>query len=267
MRHIQPQHPKYDVAFSAFWDWSCHWDAQRGKIEDRYFGDLPQRGIEAGIRPCWFAWLDPHWEGAPRDRSLGGLTRKLIAARDVVPLQSFLSTRDIIKTYFDFSGLRQLRRARNLRKDLQDHGYDFFPLFEGPLRAGFAGATIPTCALICSAYECASLRYDPKLVVSFLEHFPNARALYNGVRRSGRESWLVQHASYCHEKTFLFVDPDVEFGGRPGGCSPPHPDRILTMGALAKRLFAECGYERDRICATGSPRYDHVRLNGNQPKR
>jgi surface carbohydrate biosynthesis protein (TIGR04326 family) len=69
---------------------------------------------------------------------------------------------------------------------------------------------------------------------------------------------VVQHASYSHEKTFLFLHPSLEYKGEPDGFAVPHPDYVCVMGTLGQELFLECGYPRERVLLTGSPRYDHV---------
>jgi hypothetical protein len=76
----------------------------------------------------------------------------------------------------------------------------------------------------------------------------------------------MQHASYNHEKTFLFLDPALEFRGEPDGCPVPHPDYVCAMGTLGQELFEECGYPPDRVLLTGSTRYEHVRAQNSWTK-
>src|SRR5207244_1348750 len=89
-----------------------------------------------------------------------------------------------------------------------------------------------------------------------------ARSVW-GVKQAGPGTinYAVQHASYCSEKTFLFLDPEIEFRGRPDGAPVPHPDQVMAMGTFAQELFLKCGYAPDQVKTTGSPRYDRIRTN------
>ncbi len=144
---------------------------------------------------------------------------------------------------------------------------NYEPLFAARLLRGFLDASLPHRALVAVAVERACRRYQPKVSLSFLEHFPFSRAYYEGVRRAGLRTvcCAVQHASYSHEKTFLFLDAEREWRGAPDGCAVPHPDMVCAMGALGQALFLECGYPQDRVVLTGSPRYDHVTAPRREP--
>ncbi len=146
-------------------------------------------------------------------------------------LQSFLSPGDVLKAMSDFRPLRNLLNVWK-RPDFQNvflvDTLNLFPLFRRPLL-----------------------------------DFPHARAQYAGVKQAGPGTinYAVQHASYCSEKTFLFLDPEIEFRGRPDGAPVPHPDQVMAMGTFAQELFLKCGYAPDQVKTTGSPRYDRIRTN------
>jgi surface carbohydrate biosynthesis protein (TIGR04326 family) len=170
-----------------------------------------------------------------------------------------------MRTVVDFSPMvafQSIRKSKLFRQLFLYQNLDLYPLFSDQLLCGFLNPSIPHHQLVAMATEKACRLHPPKITVSFLEHHPYSRAHYEGVSRGapGAVTFAVQHASYSHEKTFVFLHPRIEFLGEPDGCSVPHPDYVCSMGFLGQRIFAECGYPSDRILVTGSPRYDHVRI-------
>lgn len=265
----------FDVALSAFWDWSIRGEGQGGLV-DRYFGHLADRLRDQRMRVGSLAWLDMDTEPGKQNRSLAAVLAPLKDRHEVVVLQRELQIRDVIASYGDFSALRGYRSAKKTRAFRQAFirdGLDYFPLFNVSLLAGFAGSSLPNCELVLKATSRALTRHKPLVFVSFLEHFPHARAQYGAARSAGVTSWIVQHASYCHEKTFLVLDPDREFGSAPDSLACPTADAVSTAGELGRQLFLESGYASQAVAATGSPRYDHVRVgvprvvSGNASKR
>ncbi len=181
---------------------------------------------------------------------------------DVVILQAFLRPGDIFRTAADFQPLAtflNLRQRSTFKEIFRVGAFNYYPLFSRQLLRGFSDANLPLCQLVALATERACRRYRPKVALSFLEHFPYSRAHYEGVGRGGNGStcYAIQHASYNHEKTFLFLHPALEFRGEPDGCAVPHPDYVCAMGTLGQELFLECGYPKEHVLLTGSPRYDH----------
>ncbi len=254
----------FDVVLSGFWDWSVWWDQQAQGLVDRYLKRLPavlqQR---AGGAVGWFLWVDPHPEpGKPR-RTLAELLTPLSGRQDAVVLQAWLTRSDVVRAVMDLSPVRlflRLRRQPALAAAFQDGALNYGPLFSGRLLRGLLDASLPHRELVALAVSRACRRYQPAVSISFLEHFPFSRAYYEGVRRAGGRTvcCAVQHASYSHEKTFMFLDPEREWQGAPDGCAVPHPDLVCAMGTLGQELFRECGYPSERVLLTGSPRYDHV---------
>ncbi|MGA1823519.1 MAG: hypothetical protein ACMUIP_02565 [bacterium] len=254
-----------DIVFFGYWDWSVLWNNKRESIEDRYFKDLPSELARRGSSSIgWFAWFSPLYEKAKGKRHFKDILVPLHACKNIVLLQALLSPLDIIKSVLDVRPLRiflKVRKQKQFQETFNARGLNVYPLFSTPLLLGFINDSIPHCTLVSLATARACTRYRPRAMLNFQEHFAQARAHYAGVQSIRRRIPLfaVQHASYNHDKTFLFFDPEREFKGIPDGCAVPHPDYICAMGSFSKGLFLECGYSQDHIVITGSPRYDHVR--------
>ncbi|MEE8113520.1 MAG: hypothetical protein V3T23_04110, partial [Nitrososphaerales archaeon] len=272
------------IAFSGFWDWSVSWNDQTGSLSDRYFKSLPDELRRAGILSIgWLVWLDHHSDPSKQRRRLKDVLAPLKNSKGVTILQGFLYLRDILRAVGDFGPLAtflSVRKESSFRELFQANGIDYASLFTQPLLCGFLNWSLPYNELVALATERAASQVRPQAFLSFLEHFPYARAQYEGLRRAGLGTIniAVQHASYCREKTFYALHESLEFHGEPDGCAVPHPDYISTMGSLGLGLFLECGYPKDRVLLTGSPRYDHVRsgktdapsekeINFSSPKR
>lgn len=263
VRHTTLPRSTFEVALCGFWDWSVSWDERTGQLIDRYFKQLPDELIAAGASTGWFAWFDPHAEPDKQGRALTRVLTPMAQRKDVVLLQSFLSAGDILSAIIGIRpllGVLKIHRRRELRQKLTYENLDFYALFAELLLVDFAGPSIPHHRLVALATERCFRRYQPKVAVTFLEHFPHSRAQYAGIRRAETETvcLIVQHATYSHEKTFLFLHPSLEFEGEPDGVKAPHGDYVCAMGSWAQKLFLECGYEPDTVYLTGSPRYDHV---------
>jgi surface carbohydrate biosynthesis protein (TIGR04326 family) len=267
----QGQDQHFDVVISGFWDWSVKWDRRTQALADRYFKRLPDELRQQGVSLGWFAWLDLQAEpGQPRRRwhdALAPLKRK----SELVILQSSLRPGEILRAVTDVKPLitfLKLRHCPRFKEIFQENGLDYSPLFFGKLLYGFLNASLPHFDLVALATQRAVQRCRPRVILSFLEHFPHSRSQYEGVRRAGggTSCWAMQHASYSHEKTFLFLHPALEFRGEPDGCAVPHPDFVCAMGTLGQELFLECGYPPERVLLTGSTRYDHVRAQNSWTK-
>jgi surface carbohydrate biosynthesis protein (TIGR04326 family) len=266
-RSIKVPLQSFEVILCGFWDWSVWCDDKDGLLKDRYFKRLPDElRKQGGASEGWFVWLDRYSEPGKEGRRLKDVLAPLSRRQDVVLLQSFLRPWDILKAAVDLSALMvflRVRREPAFKEVFRVGGFDYYALFSKRLVSGFLDASLPHCGLVALAMERAVRRHQPKLVLSFLEHFPYARACYEGVRRAGTGTscLAIQHASYSPEKTFLFLHPTLEFMGEPDGCAVPHPDYACAMGTLGRDLFLECGYPKDQVLLTGSPRYDHVRMS------
>jgi surface carbohydrate biosynthesis protein (TIGR04326 family) len=270
-RFTQLHDQNFDVVISGFWDWSVKWDERTQALTDRYFKRLPDEFRRQGVSLGWFAWLDLQAEPSQQRRRWHDSLAPLERNREVVILQSFLRPGEILRALVDFKPLvtfLKLRGCPRFKEIFQEGGLDSSPLFFHKLFYGFLDSSLPRFDLVALATQRAVQRYQPKVVLSFLEHFPYSRAQYEGVRRvgGGTSCWAMQHAGYNHEKTFLFLHPALEFRGEPDGCPVPHPDYVCAMGTLGQELFLECGYPQDRVLLTGSTRYDHVRAQDSWTK-
>jgi len=248
-RKYQPT-GKFDIVFSGFWNWSVGIDPATNAIVDRYFCDLPKMiEAESNLSMTWLTWLD--CAQVPRQIS-------------IFILQSELHLRDLLRSLFDFKAFASLMRIwsqTEFRRAFDADLFNLFPFFKHDLLAGVLDSSIPYGDLVAAATERACRRLQPSVTFSFLEHFPYARAHYEGVKRTGfgTVNYAIQHASYCSEKTFLFLDPELEFRGKPDGCAVPHPHFVLAMGTFPQDLFLECGYDPGQVIVTGSPRYDRIK--------
>lgn len=263
----------FSVAFVGFWDWSFQRDRKTGGFSDRYLKRLPQSLRENGVTAqCYFAWFDPYMEPSQQGRPMKAILAPLSATDDVVILQALLSVTDVLRALVDFRPLwAYLRMSQDgdQTPDSSDDHLAWTPILRQQLMLGCLNAQIPYCQLVALASQRAAHRYRPALTLSFLEHFPHARAHYEGMRRSGvrAENWAVQHAGACREKTFYYLHPRIEFAGEPDGVRVPTPDRVFAMGNLGREVFLECGYDTARVERTGSTRYDHIVLPAAQEQR
>ncbi|MBI5597106.1 MAG: hypothetical protein HY928_13515 [Elusimicrobia bacterium] len=247
---LRPAAGRSDVLLSGFWDWSVRVEA--GGLADRYYKALPAELSARGLSLSWLLWLDSKAAGPLRGRG------------DARVLQAYLGVGDVLRATLDFRPLRAYlawRRRPDLRGLYAHAGLDLWPLFEERLLRGFLDGCLPRCELAALAAERACRDAAPRLLVSFLEHHPFARALASGARHGSGAAWAAtQHGSYCAEKTFCFLDPELDFQGRPDGRAAPTPDLLLTMGELGRRCFLSSGYPDGRVVTTGGPRFDHLRM-------
>lgn len=265
-QRLPPNNRQFDLIFSSFWDWGVIRDKGSGALTDRYFKELPKLlASDARITSGYFAWLDPYYETGQLGRPLAQILKPLIGHTDVILLQGQLTFWEIVKVVLDFTPwFKSLAAWRIIaeQKLLCNRGLDWMPLFGPALLHSCVGAQIPYYELVGIATEKAARRHRPRISLTFLDHFPYARAHYDGVRRAGINAvnWAMQHAGYCHEKTFFYIHPRFEYAGEPDGCRVPVPDRVFAMGRLSYNIFRECGYREDQVIMTGSARYDHIRF-------
>jgi hypothetical protein len=260
-RRVAQPPPPLRAALAGYWDWSAGPGVSGEDVQDRYFGDLPQELDRAGLGPVgWFAWLDRRRKRGRR--RLREMLAPLSRRSQVVALQSMLSSWDVVKAALDLRPLlRYLRlgRSEGFRSAFREGGLDYFPLFRRPLLQGFADYSLAHFRLASEAVSRAATACAPELLLTFQEHFLHSRAVYQGAQQADSSIRLgsTQHASYNHNKVYLYFDPETEFHGAPEGECAPRPHKIFAMGELGRRLFLECGYAHEDVAVTGSPRYDH----------
>jgi len=262
-----------EVGFVGFWDWSISYDKKTGVIEDRYYKSLPLELRKLGVNDiAWLLWLDPFSEPSSGGRALKDVVLPIKSRNDMIMLQSFLSIKEMLKYVCDFRMSYRyflVRISIRFRKLFWKDGIDYFRLFSSDLLYMFFNADISHYRLVALATERAVRKFRPKVVLSFLEFYPFAKACYEGIRRSkeGIICCCIQHGTRSHESTFCAFDPKLEYLGAEDQCPIPNPDYCFAMGNLGRKLFHECGFPDEKILLTGSPRFEHIRLNANKRKK
>jgi len=256
---------RFDVAFAGLWDWSVQWDEFSGVLVDRYVRDLPTVLDRQGISSGWFAWWDPMPGWWRNFRAAEERLAPAARASNLIILQALLRPWEVVRQAMDWRPLLlflSVHRCAGFQEAFREGGDDFLPVFAERLLSGFLDESLPHHQLVALATERACRRCAPRVFVSFLEHFPYARAQYAGVQYSGDGTVTVaiQHASYNRDKTALFLDPSRELLGQPDGQTIPHPTHVCVLGSLGQELFLACGYHPSRLTVTGSPRYSDTRL-------
>lgn len=249
-----------DLALEGFWDWSIR--DGNGTLDDRYFKSLPRILEKRGLAVIWFLWFSPDYEPGMNNRRAKDVVLKARSHNGLFFLQKYLTIRDFCAfwdfhpavTYLTFCGKSEFRKV------FHENCFDLFPLFKRNLVCNFLNSSLPFYGLVDTACGRAFARHQPKMALTFLELFPYSRAFYSGARRGSPNTVLasMQHASYSREKTYLRLDPELEFLGHPDDCPVPQPNYIFAMGELGKTIFKECGYAADKIFLTGSSRYEHL---------
>jgi len=139
-------------------------------------------------------------------------------------------------------------------------GVDLGPIYHETLFYHFLSSAMVHCRLLVAANRRATAATQPAVTVSYLEHYLNSRALYEGVRRAGVDTVCVamQHATVNREKTYYYLHPRFEYSGEPDGCAVPHPNHVCAMGELGQALFLQWGYAREQVTVTGCARFDYI---------
>lgn len=264
LRHGRRPADVMDVALQGYWDWSVYADdAIPESLRDRYFGVLPERLRQRGMQIGYWCWYDPRNRPGGAGRGGREVLGPLAGRKDVLLLQALLTFREILVAALDFSAFPALWAAvrdDRFRNVFRRRGLDFFPLFAVPILRGGISSGIPQCLLYELATSRAQALTHPRVTVRFQEHNPPSRAVYAAMNGTATSCWAMQHASYNRSKTYLAMHPEKEFAGGGDGEAVPHPGRVCAMGDLGRRLFLDCGYAPEQVLATGSARYDHVRL-------
>lgn len=263
-KYTKLPHIRLSVGFFGFWDWSVKFCKKTRMLRDLYYKGLPEELKKRDINDCaWLLWFDPDSEPGSKGRSLKSVLKPIGSRQDVILLQNFLRLSEVIKYILDFRALWRyllVKRSKDFRNIFLDEGLDYFYLFKDELLYGFINSSISHHRLVAITVERAIRRYNPNVTLSFLEFFPFAKAIYEGISRSrtGSVSCCVQHGSRSSESTFFAFDSLIEYKGAGDGCSIPKPDYCFAMGSLGYKLFKENGFPEDNIILTGSPRFDHV---------
>jgi surface carbohydrate biosynthesis protein (TIGR04326 family) len=255
-----------DVVFEGFWDWSVRPSTREEGLDDRYFKSLPNLLEQQDLKAAWLLWFDPHSEPRLNNRSATDVLNRARPYNNLIFLQKYLKITDIVKAFSNFSPAiiyHSIARSISFKDLYKNNGLNLFPIFRDQLSYHFISSTLPHYNLVEKACVTAFAKFRPKIALTFLETFPYSRAFYAGARQGSPETKLatMQHASYSREKTFVRLDPEIEFHGKPDNCSIPKPDCVFAMGELGKEIFQEYGFATHDIFLTGSARYEHIRTD------
>lgn len=265
-----PKNMKFDVALQGYWDWSVS-PLLSGELKDKYFTDLPHLLKNKSIPFGWIARFSPRNFKWYKKQNRANMISELKYYPEVVFIEKFLRIRDILASainlrylfvWFEFSRSNMFK-ALFIRDEL-----NFYPLLKLYFLRGFAGNEIPYNETFCIAAErfCASTK--PKAILTFLELFLESRAIYAGAKKANSEVELyaAQHASYSSDKTFGFLDKDIELDGKPDHCPMPVPDKIFAMGKLSYDIWIKNGFAANQVILTGGLRYQHIRIRDSRRK-
>ncbi len=239
-------------------------------LQDRHYADLPAYLEEhTPLRPLYASPVYGHL------RSFLRQIRQVLAQRKrLILLESYLTIGDALKALLDWRV-----PARYLRDDLLDErfratfeydGLNIHGLVRREMLTSYVGPGIMDCLLLAKAFQRLARKRSPRYVVSFLEFYPHALALYAGVKRGEPSVTTVayQHAGVTRMKLWYCSHPSematVESQASWGMEAMPTPDIFLCQGSLGKSVVMESGYPQDRCFLTGSPRYDQ--LGGHAPR-
>lgn len=250
------------IVFEGFWDWSIE-SGENGHLKDRYLKSLPNCLNKKSLETAWFLWFEPHIEPGSGAPSVMTVLTAANQHHNLIFLQKFLTIWDIIREFLNYYPVWIYLKQNghpHFRNLFHYNQIDLYALFRQQLLYNFLNDILPHHSLVAKASERAFAHYKPKVAFTFLELFLYSRAFYNGARSGSPKTIIatMQHASYSREKTFIRIDPNLEYSGNHDNCMMPKPDYIFAMGELGKTIFEECGFPTDRILLTGSSRYEHI---------
>lgn len=262
---------RVDVLLHSQWGWSTR-ATPDGRLHDRYFTDLPDRLKARGLTVGWLAVCEPGSLAARTSEALGCLVATAGSCADVIPVESYLTAREIVARAFDFQFLvrfLRFRRSEGLRDLFRLEGFDLYPLIDRQLIDLLAGPGVARLELVASAVSRACSVLRPRVLLTFLELLLQSRAIYAGARRAGVgvRLWTAQHAAYGQDKLFGVVEAGRELRGEPDGYSIPAPDGIFVMGDLSREIWIQNGFAKEAVVVTGGLRYQHVRIQQRVPDR
>ena len=259
-RRVEP----CDVLLQGYWDWSVRPD-EHGGLRDRYFVDLPSQLARRGVSVGWLASCETQAERWQRGRKQRDVLAASCAHSQVTLLERYWVPADIVQAACDLRyPLRTTRFVfdRRFRAVCTVGPLDLFPLVREPLLRAAWGSTFCRLELIATATARACRHLRPRMVLTFMELFVRARAIYAGVSASSTRPavWAAQHGGYSSDKTLGVADPDIEMRGSPDGCVMPAPDGIFAMGDLSRRIWQATGFSPTRVMASGGLRYQSVQI-------
>jgi surface carbohydrate biosynthesis protein (TIGR04326 family) len=256
--------PQRDVLLQGYWDWSVRPNGN-GSVRDRYFTDLPSELARRGLTVGWLASCETQLEPWQQGRHRREVIAAAAAHPEVTLLERYWTPADIVRTVCRLRYPLRLTRfvvGRRFTEICRAGSMDLAPVVREQLLRQVWGSTFCRLELIAAAAARACRDLRPRVVLTFMELFLRARAIYAGVSASPAPAavWAAQHAGYSSDKTLGVVDPDIEMRGRPDGCAMPAPDGIFVMGDLSRRLWEATGLGPARVVPTGGLRYQSVQI-------
>ena len=260
----RPSIERRDVLLQGYWDWSFRSD-ENGGLCDRYFTDLPSQLTRRGVGVGWLASCETHLEPWQRGRKRRDVIAGSCAHPDVTLLERYWTPRDIVGTAWNLRYPVRTTRSvldRRFRTLCRVGTLDLYPVLREQLLRAAWGSTFCRLELIAIATARACRELRPRMVLTFMELFLRARAIYAGVSAAptGAIAWAAQHAGYSSDKTLGVFDPEVEMHGTPDGCAIPAPEGIFVLGDLSRRVWQASGLRPNAVMATGGLRYQSVHI-------
>lgn len=253
-----------EVLLQGYWDWSVR-PGDEGELRDRYFTSLPSELTRRGVSVGWLVSCETDGEPWQQGRTQREVLAALRTHPEVTILERYWTSSGILRAAFGVASSWRLTRfalSSSFRRLCRVGTLDLSPIIRAQLLQNAWGSTICRLELITAAVNRACRDLRPAVVLTFLELFLRARAIYAGVAASGTgtATWAAQHAGYSSDKTLGVVDAEIELRGVPDGCAVPAPDGIFVMGDLSRRLWQATGLAAGRVVATGGLRYQSVKV-------
>ncbi len=236
-----------------------------GALKDRCYVDLPEFLESKGNYECLYA---PYLYGGLFSSlklylsvSGKGAGNKIVRMERYIPWRALFGSCFGIKNIFRYLAFE---RTRSFRGSFNYYGIDIYPLLKGELRRSYIGSCVPRCVLTAVAYENFLKDVEVKGVVSLLELYNVAKAVYFGVKESGSRAitFAYQHGlDTSMNLVYGFDRKEISEGlSVPADYLnvSPMPDYFIFTGEAGKKIISSCGYPESRCLLTGSPRYDRL---------
>ena len=265
-----PATEQRDVLLQGYWDWTVRPDRE-GRLQDRYFSDLPGQLATRGLRVGWLVSCEAYTEPWQRGRRKRDVVAASCAHSEITLLERYLTPADVLRVVSNLRYPIQTTRVvvgRRFRNLCRVAAFDLYPLIRRQLLRAVWGSTLCRLQLVASATAGACRRLRPEVVLTAFELLLRARALYAGALAGSPRVriWAAQHAGYSSDKTLGALDPDIELRGMPDGCAMPAPDGVFAMGELSRRIWEASGFAHENVAVTGGLRYQAVRIESRAAK-
>lgn len=231
-------------------------------MDDAYYGALPRSMSERGLPVLFAASHDVHGLAPLRQWRAGqGLASQRPPA---VFLEHGLGGADALVPVQHVASLVRFamldRAGSAYRRSFMDGAADVYPLIGVDIRRALLTTEVANNRIVMRLASRFARRYRPAALVSYLELYPRARALYTGIKQGSPGTLTVgyQHASVTSMKLWYAYRPsELAEPGAPGPWIDrmPVPDYLLCQGELGRQLFTASGFPAARCLLTGSPRY------------